>query len=148
MKIFRVVEFLQFHSIRKIFILVDGCNIDKHLAFSLHVSGEPGIAGCSRRLDIYLRECGLARKLIHATQFYFFVKFSRLNLTMKLFNSKIFLTYIMLEGNLLCSIFATAHCIPYTLNGYLHNMHSTFLSLSSPGQWTPMDSLVWYNGIG
>ena len=68
-KNFRVVEFLQFHSIRKIFILVDGCNIDEHLAFSLHVSGEPGIAGCSRRLDIYLRECGLARKLIHATYF-------------------------------------------------------------------------------
>jgi len=29
------------------------------------VSGEPGIARCSHRSDIYLRECGLARKLIH-----------------------------------------------------------------------------------
>ena len=29
------------------------------------VSGEPGIAGCSFRLDIYLRECGLVHKLIH-----------------------------------------------------------------------------------
>jgi len=29
------------------------------------VSGEPGIARCSRRSDIYLGECGLAHKLIH-----------------------------------------------------------------------------------
>ena len=29
------------------------------------VSGELGIARCSHRLDIYLGECGLARKLIH-----------------------------------------------------------------------------------
>ena len=29
------------------------------------VSGEPGIGRCSHRSDIYLGECGLARKLIH-----------------------------------------------------------------------------------
>ena len=48
-KIFRVVEFLQFHSIRKIFILVDSCNIDKHLLTSGMMSGgnacHPGCLG-------------------------------------------------------------------------------------------------------
>ena len=29
------------------------------------VSGEPGIVHCSPQSDIYLGECGLARKLIH-----------------------------------------------------------------------------------
>ena len=29
------------------------------------VSGEPGIARCSHRSDIYLGDCGFARKLIH-----------------------------------------------------------------------------------
>ena len=40
--------------------------MDDHLESSwrlvyYQVSGEPGIAGCSRRLDIYLGEYGLAR---------------------------------------------------------------------------------------
>jgi len=54
----------------KFFLMVDDCNVDKRLESSWHlvyyqVSGEPGIARCSRRSDIYLGECGLARKLIH-----------------------------------------------------------------------------------
>ena len=69
-KNFRVVKFSRFCSIHEKFLTVDGCNVDEHLASSwrllyYQVSGEPGIAGCSRRLDIYLGECGLARKLIH-----------------------------------------------------------------------------------
>ena len=44
--------------------------MDEHLESSwrlvyYQVSGEPGIARCSHQSDIYLRECGLARKLIH-----------------------------------------------------------------------------------
>ena len=35
-----------------------------HLVY-YQVSGEPGIAGCSCRSDIYLGECGLVHKLIH-----------------------------------------------------------------------------------
>ena len=64
---FRVVKFVQS---AKFFLTVDDHNMDKRLESSWHlvyyqVSGEPGIAGCSRRSDIYLGECGLARKLIH-----------------------------------------------------------------------------------
>ena len=52
------------------FLAVDGCNMDERLESSWHlvyyqVLREPGIAGCSRRSDIYLGECGLACKLIH-----------------------------------------------------------------------------------
>ena len=52
------------------FLTVDDYNVDERLESSWHlvyfqVSGEPGIAHCSRRSDIYLGECGLARKLIH-----------------------------------------------------------------------------------
>ena len=70
LKNFCIVNFLQFRSIREIFLAVDSCNMDERLESSWHlvyyqVSGEPGIAGCSRRSDIYLGECGLARKLIH-----------------------------------------------------------------------------------
>ena len=46
--------------------MVDDCNMDERLESSwrlvyYQVSGEPGIAGCSRRSDIYFGECGLAR---------------------------------------------------------------------------------------
>ena len=69
-KNFRVVKFSRFHSIHEIFLMVDYCNMDKCLESSwrlvyYQVSGAPGIARCSRRSDIYLVECGLARKLIH-----------------------------------------------------------------------------------
>ena len=68
-KNFRVVKFSWFCSICEIF-LVDYCNMDEHLGSSwclvyYQVSGEPGIAHCSRRSDIYLVECGFVRKLIH-----------------------------------------------------------------------------------
>ena len=47
-------------------LTVDDCNMDERLESSwclvyYQVSGEPGIAGCSRRSDIYFGECGLAR---------------------------------------------------------------------------------------
>ena len=69
-KNFRVVKFSWFHSIHEIFLTVDYCNMDERLESSwrlvyYQVSGAPGIARCSRRSDIYLVECGLARKLIH-----------------------------------------------------------------------------------
>ena len=64
-KNFRVVKFSQFRSIHEIFF--SGCdyNMDERLESSYRlvyyrVSGEPGIAGCSRRSDIYPNECGLA----------------------------------------------------------------------------------------
>ena len=64
-KIFRVVKFSQFRSIREIFLAVADYNMDKRLESSYRlvyyrVSGEPGIAGCSRRSGIYPNECGLA----------------------------------------------------------------------------------------
>ena len=57
-KNFRVVKFSQFHSILEILLMVDDCNMDEHLESSwrlvyYQVSGEPGIACCSRRSDIY-----------------------------------------------------------------------------------------------
>ena len=66
MKIFCVVKFSRFRSIRKIFLTIDDYNMDEHLESSYclvyyWVSGEPGITGCSRRSDIYPGECGLAR---------------------------------------------------------------------------------------
>jgi len=69
-KIFRVDKFLRFCSICEIFLTVDDCNMDKRLEslwllVYYQVSGEPGIACCSHKSDIYLGECGLARKLIH-----------------------------------------------------------------------------------
>ena len=53
MKIFHVVKFLWFCSIRKIFLMVDDYNMDEHLESFWYlvyyqVSGEPGITGCSR----------------------------------------------------------------------------------------------------
>ena len=53
-KNFRVVKFSQFHSIHEIFLTVADYNMDKRLESSYclvyyRVSGEPGIAGCSRR---------------------------------------------------------------------------------------------------
>ena len=70
MKNFRVIKFSQFCLIREIFLTVDGCDKDERLESSWHfvyyqVSGEPGIAGCSRRSDIYFGECGL----VHASLF-------------------------------------------------------------------------------
>ena len=71
LKIIRVknilfVKFSRFRSIHEIFLTVNGCNMDERLESSYHlvyyqVSGEQGIAGCSRRSDIYLEECGLVR---------------------------------------------------------------------------------------
>ena len=57
-KIFRVVKFSQFRSIRKI-LTADGYNMDECVESSwrlvyYQVSEEPGIAHCSRRLDIYI----------------------------------------------------------------------------------------------
>ena len=54
---FRVVKFSQSRSIREFFLTVDDCNMDEHLESSwplvyYQVSGEPGIACCSRRSDI------------------------------------------------------------------------------------------------
>jgi len=55
------------------------------------VSGEQGIAGCSRQSDIYLRECGLAHASFFTVHrhvilyFNFYVKFLRLDSTVKLF---------------------------------------------------------------
>ena len=53
-----------------VYISINGCNMDERLESSwrlvyYQVSGEPVITRCSRRSDIYLVECGLARKLIH-----------------------------------------------------------------------------------
>ena len=65
MKNFRVVKFSWFRSICEIFLTVDDYNMDERLVSSYRlvyycVSGEPRIAGCSRRSDIYPGECGLA----------------------------------------------------------------------------------------
>ena len=70
MKIFRVDKFLRFRSIREIFLTVDDYNMDERLEslwllVYYQVSREPGIAHCSHQSDVYLEECGLARKLIH-----------------------------------------------------------------------------------
>ena len=51
------VKFSRSHLIREIFVTVDNCNMDERLESSWHlayyqVSGEPGIARCSRRSDI------------------------------------------------------------------------------------------------
>ena len=59
------VKFSRFCSICEIFLKVDDYNMDEHLESSYHLvyyqlSGEPGIAGCSRQSDIYPGECGLA----------------------------------------------------------------------------------------
>ena len=64
-KIFHVIKFSRFRSIREIFLTVDDCSMDERLDSSwrlvyYQVLGEPGIAGCSRRTDIYIGECGLA----------------------------------------------------------------------------------------
>ena len=47
------------------FLIVNGYNMDQHLENSwclvyYQVLGEPGIASCSRQLDVYLGGCGLA----------------------------------------------------------------------------------------
>ena len=52
-KNFRVIKFSRFRSIREIFLTVDDCSMDERLESSwrlvyYQVSGEPGIAGCSR----------------------------------------------------------------------------------------------------
>jgi len=69
-KIFRIDKFSWFRSIREIFLTVENCNMDEPLEslwllVYYQVSGKPGIACCSHQSDIYLGECGLARKLIH-----------------------------------------------------------------------------------
>ena len=87
-KNFRVVKFSWFLSIRKLFLTVDDCNIDECLETCwrlvyYQVSEEPGIARCSRRSDIYLGECGLARKLIQWSS-------PRTVILLNYFNSEIF----------------------------------------------------------
>ena len=52
------------------FLTIKDCNMDGRLESSWglvynQVSGEPGIARCSRRLDIYPVECELVCKHIH-----------------------------------------------------------------------------------
>ena len=52
------------------FLTIKDCNMDERLESSWglvynQVSGEPGIARCSRRLDIYPVECELVCKHIH-----------------------------------------------------------------------------------
>ena len=65
LKNFRVDKFLLFCLIRKNFLTVNGYNMDEYLESSerlvyYQVTGEPGIAGCSRRSDIYiLGGCGV-----------------------------------------------------------------------------------------
>ena len=64
LKNFRVDKFSRFRSIHEIFLTINGYNVDKHLESSkrlvyYQVTGEPGIAGCSHRSDIYLGGCGL-----------------------------------------------------------------------------------------
>ena len=71
-KFFRVDKFSRFRSIREILLTVDDCNMDERLEslwllVYYQVSGKLGIARCSHRSDIYLGECGLARKLIHGS---------------------------------------------------------------------------------
>ena len=78
MKNFRVIKFSRFRSIREIFLTVDDCSMDERLESSwrlvyYQVSREPGIAGCSRRSDIYLGEFGLARASLFAFFFFFFL---------------------------------------------------------------------------
>ena len=72
LKIIRVKNFraVKFSRFREFFLTVDYCNMDERLESSwrlvyYQVSGEPRIAHCSRRSDVYRVECGLARKLIH-----------------------------------------------------------------------------------
>ena len=69
-KNFMLLNFHGFSQYVKFFLTVDDCNMDEFLESSWHlvyyqVSGEPGIAGCSFRSDIYLGKCGLLCKLIH-----------------------------------------------------------------------------------
>ena len=57
-KNFCVVKFSRFRSIREILLTVGDYNMDKRLESSwrlvyYRVSGEPGIAGCSRQSNIY-----------------------------------------------------------------------------------------------
>ena len=64
-KIFVLLNFRGFVRSTNFFLTTDDYNMDERLESSYRlvyyrVSGEPGIAGCSRRSDIYPRECGLA----------------------------------------------------------------------------------------
>ena len=78
MKIFRVDKFSRFRSIREIFLTVDDCNMDEcleslWLLVYYQVSGEPGIARCSHRSDIYLGSVDLRASLFtdHRRVIYF-----------------------------------------------------------------------------
>ena len=98
----KLLKFLRFCSILKIFLAVDDWNMDKLLenSWSLvyyQVSGEPGITGCSFWSDIYLRECGLGYKLIYRSSLCNFIfhvlNFRSWSWPQNNFNSKIFLIY-------------------------------------------------------
>ena len=93
-------KFSRFRSIRKIFLTVDNCNTDEHLETCwrlvyYQVSGEPGIAGCSHRSDIYLRGVDLRASLFtdhhHVILFFACLIFAARNY----FNSEIFTIYGM-----------------------------------------------------
>ena len=64
-KIFVLLNFRGFVQSTNFFLTTDDYNMDERLESSYRlvyyrVSGEPGIAGCSRRSDIYPGECGFA----------------------------------------------------------------------------------------
>ena len=64
-KIFVLLNFRGFVLSMNFFLTTNDYNMDECLESSYRlvyyrVSGEPGIAGCSRRSDIYPGECGLA----------------------------------------------------------------------------------------
>ena len=101
---FRVIKFLRFCLIRTIFLAVDGCNIDERLESSwrlvyYQISGEPGIAGCSRRSDIYPGECGLVCAsffTVHRHVIYILcVKFSQLDSTAKFSRSMVYWAFLL-----------------------------------------------------
>ena len=101
-KIFHVDKFSRFHLIREKNFTVDDCNMDEcleslWLLVNYQVSGEPGIAHCSRLSDIYLGECGLARKLVHWSSPHNFIfhvfNFCGWSRPRNYFNSEIFPIY-------------------------------------------------------
>ena len=69
MKNFCSVKLLRFRSIREIFLTVDGYNVDERLesfwcllySTTRYQESQVLLAIYSRRFDIYLRGCGLAR---------------------------------------------------------------------------------------
>jgi len=82
--------------------MIDDYNMDERMESSCRllyyrVSGEPGIAGCSRRSDIYPGECGLAHTSLfidrRCVSLNFALKFRSWLRPRNYFNSEIFLIY-------------------------------------------------------